>query len=166
MARPKTKKELLDASDTEFAKLQEILASISPQDNAKPGVCDDWSVKDIVAHLHAWHMMMLDWYEQGMKGEEPAIPGEGYTWKDTPKLNAEIYQRWANVDYKEIMNKLAHSHQQVMRIIRNHSDRELFTKKKYTWTGSTSLGAYLISATSSHYNWASKLIKKWLKGKS
>ena len=36
-------------------------------------------------------------------------------------------------------------------------------KKKYKWTGSTSLGAYLVSATSSHYDWAYKLIKKCLK---
>ena len=42
-------------------------------------------------------------------------------------------------------------------------DDELFEKKRYKWTGSTSLGAYLVSATSSHYDWAFKLIKKCLK---
>jgi hypothetical protein len=36
---------------------------------------------------------------------------------------------------------------------------ELFTKKKYQWTGTTSLGAYLVSATSSHYDWGLKTIK-------
>ncbi|MEL6140134.1 MAG: ClbS/DfsB family four-helix bundle protein, partial [Bacteroidota bacterium] len=30
----------------------------------------------------------------------------------------------------------------------------------YAWTGTTSLGAYLISSTSSHYDWAYKLIKR------
>ena len=44
-------------------------------------------------------------------------------------------------------------------IIGKHSDEELFTKKKYQWTGTTSLGAYLIGSTSSHYDWALKTIK-------
>ena len=44
-------------------------------------------------------------------------------------------------------------------------DEELFTKKKYHWTGSTSLGSYLVSATSSHYDWALKLIRKSIKKK-
>lgn len=32
--------------------------------------------------------------------------------------------------------------------------------KGYNWTGSNSLAAYIIGATSSHYAWAHKLIKK------
>jgi hypothetical protein len=51
----------------------------------------------------------------------------------------------------------------VMGIIEKHSDHELFTKKLYKWTGSTSLGSYLVSNTSSHYTWAYDLIRKWLK---
>lgn len=39
-------------------------------------------------------------------------------------------------------------------------DAELFEKKRYKWTGTTLLGAYFVSATSSHYDWAYKLIKK------
>lgn len=55
------------------------------------------------------------------------------------------------------------SFEKVFPIIEKHTDEELFTKKKYKWTGSTSLGSYLISATSSHYDWALKLMKKGLK---
>ena len=55
------------------------------------------------------------------------------------------------------------SFEKVFSIIEKHTDEELFTKKKYKWTGSTSLGSYLISATSSHYDWALKLMKKELK---
>ncbi len=41
------------------------------------------------------------------------------------------------------------------------ADEDLFAKKRYPWTGTTSVGAYLVSATSSHYAWASRLIRKW-----
>ena len=32
------------------------------------------------------------------------------------------------------------SHQKMMALISGHTDEELFTKKRYKWTGSTSLG--------------------------
>ena len=54
------------------------------------------------------------------------------------------------------------SFEKVFSIIEKHTEEELFTKKKYKWTSSTSLGSYLISATSSHYDWALKLMKKGL----
>lgn len=55
---------------------------------------------------------------------------------------------------------LSQSFDDLQKIIQQHTDRELFEKKKYKWTGTTSLGAYLVSATSSHYDWVLKLIKK------
>jgi Uncharacterized conserved protein len=58
---------------------------------------------------------------------------------------------------------LRKSHDEVMKVIDSHTDEELFEKKKYTWTGTSSVGAYFISATSSHYDWAMKKIKKYLK---
>ena len=51
------------------------------------------------------------------------------------------------------------SHKETMALIEKHTDDELFSKKKYPWTGTTSLGAYFISNTSSHYNWGLKTIK-------
>ncbi|WP_077550546.1 ClbS/DfsB family four-helix bundle protein [Rodentibacter genomosp. 2] len=39
----------------------------------------------------------------------------------------------------------------------------LFTKKYYSWTESTSLGSHIISFTSSHYEWALRIIKKQIK---
>lgn len=43
-----------------------------------------------------------------------------------------------------------------MVLIAGHSEEELFTKKYYKWTNTTSLGAIFISSTSSHYDWAIK----------
>lgn len=47
-----------------------------------------------------------------------------------------------------------------MDIINAHDNNELFAKGKLSWTGTTSLGAYLVSATSSHYEWAAKQLRK------
>lgn len=104
--------------------------------------------------------MFLRWHDEGMAGGKPAIPAPGYTWKTTPDLNREINARYAETDPVEIRRKPDASHDAVMKLIEGYSNEELFEKKRYKWTGATSLGAYLVSATSSHYDWALKLIRK------
>jgi len=163
MPRPKTKEELVQASQSEYDALMRLVEPLPAETTEISGVCGEWNIKDVLAHLHAWHAMFLVWYERGMAGEKPEMPAPGYTWKTTPDLNARIYQEHKNTPLAETLVRLSSSHAGVQKIIIKHSDAELFTKKRYGWTGSTSLGAYLVSTTSSHYDWAQKLIRKFVK---
>jgi len=162
MARPKSKIELQQLSASNFKKLMDQVDGMPPNDrNAEfPEGYLNRNIKDVLAHLHEWHNMMIMWYNQGMKGQKPDIPKKGYTWKTTPALNQEIWNQYKDDSFTDILSKLKESHRKVTKLIDSHSNESLFTKKKYKWTGSTSLGAYLISSTSSHYDWAYKLIKK------
>ena len=121
------------------------------------------NIRDVLAHLHHWHLMFLEWYTIGMTGQKPDMPAKGYTWKMTAELNREIRKKYDTVDIKKVKKILCESHAAIQKIIEAHNDEELFEKKRYGWTGSTSLAAYLISATSSHYDWAYKLIRKCMK---
>ena len=94
-----------------------------------------------------------------MSGQKPAIPAEDVTWQTLPKLNHRIYDQYKGTELGVSIELLMKSHKEIKRLIMKHSDEELFEKKRYPWTGTTSLGAYLISATSSHYDWALKTIK-------
>ena len=107
--------------------------------------------------------MFLTWYEVGMNAGKPEMPAKGYTWKTLPDLNIEIWKKYQKSSLHQISLLLSESYSDVQMIIKRHSNDELFEKKKYKWTGSTSLGAYLISNTSSHYDWAYKRIKKSMK---
>lgn len=165
MARPKNKQELLKLSNENYTKLLDFVQNLSAEDLEKefPEGYLNRNVRDVLAHLHEWHLMMIGWYEAGMRGEKPNIPAKGYTWKTTPDLNRKIWKQYRETERKEVMYMLNTSFQDIQSLIEAHTDEELFEKKRYHWTGSTSLGAYLISASSSHYDWALKLIKKCLK---
>ncbi len=166
MSRPQNKTELLALSTNNYDKLLihiDQLPTDLTEASFHPGTMNR-NIRDVLAHLHEWHLMMLGWYEVGMTGEKPEIPAKGYTWKRVPELNLKIHQQYSDVPLGSILNQFEKSHLQISQIIEKHSDEELFEKKRYHWTGSTSLGAYFISATSSHYDWALKLIKKGLKG--
>lgn len=162
MARPKIKTELLNLSKENFKKLNDFIEQMSSkkQNEEFPQGTMNRNIRDVLMHLHHWHLMMLDWYKVGMSGKKVEMPAKGYTWKTTPDLNKWILEFYQNTSLDEAKYNLKDSFQKNQKIIENHTDDELFEKKRYKWTGTTSLGAYLISATSSHYDWALKLIKK------
>ena len=54
---------------------------------------------------------------------------------------------------------LGRTPRRVLDLIAAHTQQQLFDKGVYAWTGSTTLGAYLVSSTSSHYAWGVKTLK-------
>ena len=162
MPKPKSKVELLALSKANFHKLKVYVEAKTKEEQNRefPKGTLNRNIRDVLAHLHHWHLMMLDWYKVGMSGKKPVMPAEGYTWKTTPALNKWIWEQYNNTELEDIQHLLKDSFEQIQKIIKKHTEEELFVKKKYKWTGSTSLGSYLISASSSHYAWALKLIKK------
>lgn len=162
MPRPTNKKQLLDLSQKNFDTLNACVDSFSEEERNQdfPKGTMNRNIRDVLAHLHAWHAMMMQWYAVGMKGQNPDIPAPGYTWKTTPELNHKIWDENRAVPLSKVRKLLNKSHADLQKIIGAHTDAELFEKKRYHWTGSTSLGAYFVSATSSHYDWALKVIKK------
>ena len=162
MPRPTNRNDLLAASAQRFTELKARIAAMSPAQRERefrPGTMN-WNVRDVLGHVHHWQLLFLDWYAVGMAGGEPHMPAKGYSWARTSELNRSIHARCLDVPLRTMRIRLARSHAKVLAIAGRHSDAELFTKKRFAWTGSTSLGAYLVSATSSHYEWASRLIDK------
>ena len=171
MSRPVNKKELLLLADTNLNKLLGLIEELPGELKNKAFKNNelndrDKTISDVICHLHEWHLMMAGWYKVGMSGKKPAIPAEGYTFQTLPALNRVIWEKYRDTDLKKAITMLKKSYKDIITLIEKHTDDELFTKKKYQWTGTTSLGSYFISATSSHYDWGFKTIKplKKLKG--
>jgi hypothetical protein len=164
MPRPTNKKDLLQLSESNFNKLLGFIDGLPDEIKNNTYVNDelndrDQTVSDVVCHLHEWHLMMEGWYAVGMAGRKPAIPAADITWQTLPVLNRRIWEKYKGTALDTAIGMLKKSHAAMTALIEKHSDDELFTKKKYAWTGTTSLGAYLISSTSSHYDWGLKTIK-------
>ena len=165
MARPKNKQELLTLGKINYEKLLSFIETLAEEKRQKefPNGYLNRNIRDVVAHLFHWHLMLQTWYKVGKKGENPDIPAKGHTWKTTPDLNRAIQKKYAEMAFDEVQRLLQIGHDKTRSIIESHTNEELFEKKRYKWTGTTSMGAYFVSATSSHYDWALKLIKKCIK---
>lgn len=163
MPRPTTRAQLLEAAESGFVALRSLI-----DDFPEGAACAEFAfedrdrnVRDVLWHLHVWHEMVIRWHREGtLEGGLPAVPGVGYTWKTLPALNQVIWEEAQSVDLSEARAAVEGSHVSVLVLISAHTDEELFTCGLYPWTKSTTLGAYFISATSSHYDWALKKLRK------
>ena len=78
-------------------------------------------------------------------------------------MNEQFWRQHQSTALEEAKRLLLSSHEQVMALINSFSNAELFEKDRFAWTGTTTLGSYCTSATSSHYDWALRKIRAHLK---
>lgn len=175
MARPHTKDELIVAANTQFEKLKELLESIplaKREADFPPAFADcgpeahwqhDKNCKDVIIHLYEWQRLWLNWVSANMDGEKRPFLPYPYTWKNYAGMNEEFTGKHQNTSYDEALELLKASHDDILARVQTFSNDELFTKKHFSFTGTTSLGSYAVSATSSHYEWGIKKIRKYRK---
>ncbi|MDR2540716.1 MAG: ClbS/DfsB family four-helix bundle protein [Candidatus Peribacteria bacterium] len=165
MPRPTTKQQLVELAELNYQKLKNLIASFSEteQEQRFPFEDRDKNIKDVLVHLYERHQLLLHWETANMQGKKQEFLLEGYTRKTYPQMNIVFREKHQNTPLEKAKQLLEESHHQVLLMIQKHTNDELFVKKFYSWTGTTSLGGYCISATSSHYDWAMKKIKRYQK---
>ena len=94
-----------------------------------------------------------------MAGERKSFLPEPYHWGTYGEMNVEFWRKHQKTSLAESKAMLKESHKAVMAMIAERSDEQLFSKGAFSWTGTTTLGSYCVSATSSHYDWTMKKIK-------
>lgn len=173
MGRPTTKTDLVNAANEQFEKMWNLIEGMTEE--ARRGSFDfsghikmkeahwkrDKNLRDILVHLYEWHQLLLDWAEANLNGEKKSFLPEQYNWKTYGMMNMEIWKKYQTTSYEDAEKMLLDSHKKVMDLIDRFSNEELFEAKHFSWTGTTSFGAYCVSATSNHYDWAIKKIKAY-----
>ena len=162
MSKFTTKRELLDEIVKERHKLEKLLSDI-PDSKKTIEVMDGMSVKDFLAHRTEWGRMMIRWYTEAKAGVKSAVPSEKYKWNQLKALNADIYEQFKNTPLNEIVEQYNQVHDELYKLIESTTDKELFTKEFYDFTGTSDLAAYFNSSTAAHYRSAAKHIRKWWK---
>lgn len=171
MARPQTKKDLIEAAELNYNKLLQLIVSMTePELNTEFDFSADtkkkeahWgrdkNLRDILIHLHEWHNLMLAWIANNKAGVHKPFLMEGYNWRTYGDMNMIFWNRNQGVSLDKALEQLKESHKKIMNLIQTMSNDELFQKNVYDWAGGSTIGSYFISVTSSHYDWAMKKIK-------
>lgn len=172
MPRPTNKSDLIAAADTRFAALWALIDTLSEaqqhgsfafgadflQKQKEAHWHRDKNIRDVLVHLHEWHRLLLNWINENRQGRPRPFLPPPYNWETYPQMNAAFWAQHQNTPYLASKTMLKASHVEVVRTLMLFSDEELFGKKHFSWTGTTTLGSYCVSATASHYDWAIKKI--------
>lgn len=165
MARPQTKEDLIKQGTQNYEKLIDLINSLSQEDQLGtfPFEGRDRQIRDCLIHLYEWQQLFINFVALNQqKPVTPFLPAP-YNWKNYSEMNQAFWEKHQQTSLDSTKELLADSHKKCLAIIEGYTDEELFTKKYYNWTGTTSLGSYAVSATSSHYDWALKIIRKYKK---
>lgn len=175
MARATNKSDLLLAARTQYDQLCILTESMTQDEQTATFHFSDsfnkkeahWSrdknLRDVLVHLYEWHQLLLKWVSVNLSGKATTFLPEPYNWKTYGQMNLEFWNKHQTTSYEDSKQLLNDSHNKVINMIEQLSNEELFEKKHFSWTGTSPLGSYCVSSTSSHYDWAMKKIKQHIK---
>jgi hypothetical protein len=107
--------------------------------------------------------MFLGWYGQGLEGAMPEMPARGYKWSQTPKLNRAIWRKHRLRSRTAVVAAFESGYRRIVRLGEALSAEQLLAPGHFRWTGKHPLATYLGPNTASHYRFAMKVIRRWLK---
>lgn len=162
MPIPKTRSELTEQVSTSYRKLRDELEAAGVR-AGKLHAVDDWTIKDLLAVRAWWTENVIDWVEAGRKGKVPVVPADGYGWRETPRLNADIVMEARRESYRSIRDRLERGYRRVMRAIDDLSDNELLETGVFEWAGSYPISRWISINTARQYTTARTYVRKALR---
>lgn len=141
-----TKAQLLEKLRASRAALEKVIARTSPEDLLKPGICGEWSGKDVLAHVLHWQELHLGWWAALQRGDTPETPAPGYTWNrsDVDALNHAIYRAHKDEPLEQVLACLRETFERFMAAVEATSEADLFRPGVAPFTGIKTLARWYV----------------------
>ena len=115
---------------------------------------EDKNLRDIFVHVHEWHLLLIDWIESNQKCNNNSFSPEPLDWESRGKMIENTWSKHRETTITSSIDLLKQSHKNTLKLIEKFSDRELYEKHYFAWTGNKPLASYCETATAKLYNWA------------
>ena len=162
-----TKAEITIRLQHVFNQWQELLASLTEEQITVPLLPDDWTVKDIVAHMWAWQQATVARAEAALLGADPDYP---QWWRamgpdpeeDVDRTNDYIYQLNRHKPWRRVYTDWNAQFSRFLELSGQIPEKDLFEQGKYAWMGSNALLASTMGTLDHHEEHLESLLT-WLK---
>lgn len=132
----RSRDELLERSRERHAQLEALIAQLTDADRTRPGVTDDWSVKDHLAHLTWWEQRVIH-VLGGAPDPIDAIPGDDTT---EDSVNAYVFAANRDRPLTEVRAAFDASYQEMQHLIETAPDDVL--AEQYGWISGNAADHY------------------------
>lgn len=103
-----TKEQVIAAIDDSWRELRRSLSRVRSADMAVPGVCGDWTIKDIVGHITTWESELVDAITTGSN-----LPSSNIS-----QFNHEAAAEKARLTVREVMARMEETHRVLRDLLR------------------------------------------------
>jgi len=159
-----SKTKLLQEIQDEHQRLEKTLAIVNAEQMVIPGVIDDWTVKDILAHITVWEQRMVGWIADAARGEAVQMLPPGMTWDDLDVWNEQTYLQHRDRSLEEVLSDFELSYPQALKAVQVISDQELIDPDYFEWRVGEPLWVMVAANTFWHYKEHDESIRAWLEG--
>lgn len=142
--------KLLKRLDTAWAAFKESYAGLPDARLLEPGVMEDWSVKDILAHVTTWEEEALKHLPLIVKGGRPP---RYVTYGGIDAFNARMTEQKRSLSLSDIRRQLHETHRRLVDFLRSAPEDQL--------AGETRFRRRLRLDTYSHYPLHAEAIRAW-----
>ena len=149
------KQEMLTALQEEFHRWRGLLASLSEAQITAPEFRDDWSIKDVVAHLRAWQQRSIARLEAALHNREPEYPAWPAQFdpemEDQPHdLNAWLYAAYRDRPWSSVYRDWSEGFRRFLESGAAIPEKDLLEADKYPWLEGYALFAVLQGSYEHH----------------
>src|SRR5919197_5840707 len=144
------KTELLTKIEEGYATLNTLLASLNEAQMTQPRVQDQWSVKDIVAHVAAWQSLCAEWLEVLARGETPP---QARLWDDESvnQANEQFFKENEQRPLPDTLSDFHQSYRRMLNAVNALSDEDINNRNRYAWRQGRPLLDFIIGNSYGHY---------------
>ena len=171
MPGPTTRAELLDLIASSYAKLRDEIDAAEPR--AASLICfpeQDWTLHDVLAVRAWWTESVIEWIEAGRRGETFETPAPGFSWHETPELNARSVaaersraRRGKKAAFASLLERLDAGVEHLRALVAELAEDELFDKGHFAWAGNWPVARWTRVNTARQYQTARSALRKALR---
>jgi hypothetical protein len=143
-------KRVLERLDRAWTVFQESYAGLSDAEMLQPGVTDDWTVKDILAHVTTWEEEALKYLPLIVEGGRPP---RYVTYGGIDAFNARKTEQKRVMSLAQVRRDMEETHRHLVDLIHNLPSDQL--------RGETRSRRRLRLDTYSHYPEHTKVLREW-----
>lgn len=152
------KTELLRRLSAGHARVEAVLAKVTPTQQDQPNSMGAWSIKDLLAHFIAHEQRALQELAYAVRGETPvSAPG------DNDQFNAQAVKAQRALPYTEVRAEWERSFQQVVAAVEALDEGAFAPTSRVCQLLDDTIDGALANNTYEHYDEHIPDIEAWLK---
>jgi len=157
------KGHILAALAEQFDQWEELLKSLNYEQITTPRFDQNWSIKDVIAHLWGWQQISIARVDAAAFNKEPEFPrwtselNEGWE-ENANRTNAWFYETQHTKSWLEITRNWREGFLKILDLTEPIPEKDLLDGSRYSWLKGYSLVFILVASYDHNQEHLEKLI--------